>query len=203
LYDFPAVSNSLKVLLIFALAALCVRLAVAFLKNKQNRLQTSGVASISERKNPYLSLREQALHLKRDNIGLPVPSNPKEPWAAIMDWGVTNGTATVVAISDGTASVYISSGGGFIGGGQSHEPIRKAAQKMVSVAAEIQPQMRAAQAYPLPQLGQVTFYVLTDSGVFTTNAPQEELSSHRHLLSKLGDAAQDIITQYRLIEKAQ
>jgi hypothetical protein len=154
----------------------------------------------SEAKNPYLGLRNQILKLNRKQIGLPAPPKPTEPWAAVMDWGVTNGTATVIAIADGTASIYLSSGGGSIGGGQSHDSIRKGAQKMVSVAGEFQSQMRTTDTFPLPQPGQVTFYVLTDAAAFTASASQEELSSHRHQLAKLGDAAQEIITQYRLIQ---
>jgi len=156
-----------------------------------------------EAKDPYLGLRDQALNLKREKIGLPAYSKLTQPWAALMDWGLGSGTATVVAIADGTASVYLSSGGGSIGGGQSHESIRKAAQKMVAVAAEFQPQMRATNSHPLPQTGHVVFYVLTDAGVFTASASQEELSLHRHPFSKLGDAAQEIMTQYRLIQQSK
>lgn len=161
-------------------------------------------ATSFESTNIYLSLRERALKTKREDIGVAAPSKPTEPWAAVMDWGVSTGTATVVAISDGTASIYLSSGGGSIGGGQSDESIHKAAQKMVSVAAEFQPQMmRATDVDTLPQRGQVVFYVLTDAGVFTASASEVELSSHRHPLSKLGDAAQEIITQSRLTRKPQ
>ena len=71
-----------------------------------------------------------------------------------MDWGVEHGTATVVAFSDGSASVYLSNGGGFLGGGESHESVRKAAQKMVSIAAEFQPQTIETKTYPLPQRGE-------------------------------------------------
>jgi hypothetical protein len=193
-------SFDFKVLLILVLSALGIRLAAMWLSNRQDRAQNSNTVMTSEAKNPYLGLRNQILKLNREKIGLSAPAKPTEPWAAVMDWGVMNGTATVVAIADGTASIYLSSGGGSIGGGQSHDSIRKAAQKMVSVAAEFQPQMPATDTYPLPQSGQVTFYVLTDAGVFTASAPQEDLSSHRHPLGKLGDAAQEIITQYRLIQ---
>jgi len=117
-----------------------------------------------------------------------------------MDWGVTSGTATVVAFSDGSASIYLSSGGGYLGG-NGHEAVRKAAQNMVAVAAEFRKQTTATTAYPLPQRGEVIFYLLTDAGVFTASGPYEDLSSHRHVLSKLGDAGQDVITQYRLIQK--
>jgi hypothetical protein len=193
-------SLDLKILLILALSALGIRLAGMWLADRQNRPQNPDATATSQAKNPYLGLRSQVFELKREKIGLAAPAKRTEPWAAVMEWGVTNGTAIVVAIADGTASIYLSSGGGSIGGGQSHDSIRKAAQKMVSVAAEFQPQMQAMDTYPLPQRGQVTFYVLTDAGVFTANTPQEELSSHRHPLSKLGDAAQEIITQYRLIQ---
>jgi hypothetical protein len=196
-------SFDLKVLLFLALSTLGIRLAVVWLSDRQDKPQNPQAASTSADTDTYAGLRNQILQLKREKIGLPAPAKPTEPWAATMDWGVTNGTATVVAISDGTASVYLSSGGGSIGGGQSHDSIRKAAKRMVYIAAELQPQMSATHTYPLPQRGQVTFYVLTDAGVFTASVPQEELSSHRHAFSKLGDAAQDIITQYRLIQKSQ
>jgi hypothetical protein len=48
--------------------------------------------------------------------------------------------------------------------------------------------------YPVPQRGQFAFYLLTDAGVFTASAPEEELRRHRNPLYKLGDAAQTIIT---------
>ena len=118
-----------------------------------------------------------------------------------MDWGIPAGSATVVAMADGNASVYLSGGGGFIGGSQSHETIRAAAKKTVEIAEEVQPLMRATTSYPLPQRGQVTFYLLTDAGVFTASAPDEDLRSHRSPLYKLGDAAQTIITEYRLIQQ--
>jgi hypothetical protein len=117
-----------------------------------------------------------------------------------MDWGTTSATATVVAVSDGSASIYLSSGGGFLGGG-GHEAIRKAAQNMVAVAAEFQKQTTATTVYPLPRRGEVIFYLLTDAGIFTASGSEEELTAHRHFLSKLGDAGQEVITQYRLIQK--
>jgi hypothetical protein len=116
-----------------------------------------------------------------------------------MDWGVSEGTVTIVAFSDGSASVYLSSGGGYIGGA-SHESVRKAAQKMVTIAGDDQPQMHATTAFLLPKRAEVIFYVLTDSGIFTASASQEELSSQRHPLSKLGNAGQDVISQYRIMQ---
>jgi len=117
-----------------------------------------------------------------------------------MDWVVSNATATIVAFSDGHASIYLSTGGGFIGGGESHESVRNAAKRMVAVAVECQPHTYATSEYPLPQKqSEMLFYLLTDSGIFTASASKEDLSNHHHSLSKLHDAAQGIITEYRLI----
>jgi len=114
-----------------------------------------------------------------------------------MDWGVGSGPATVVAVSDGTASVYLSNGGGYLGGGQAHESIRKAAQQAVSVAADALPATHQTTDFPLPQRGEVMFYLLTDAGVFTASALETEMGGHKHALSKLGNAMQEIITEYR------
>ena len=117
-----------------------------------------------------------------------------------MDWVVSNATATVIAFSNGHASIYLSAGGGFVGG-ESHESVRNAAKKMVAVARDCQPHTHPTSEYALPQKqGEVLFYLLTDAGIFTVSASKEDLGNHRGPLSKLHDAAQGIITEYRLIE---
>ena len=115
-----------------------------------------------------------------------------------MDWGVTRGTATVVAFSDGHASIYLSSGGGFLGGGESHDSIRNAAKRMIAIAAQCQPQAYHTKSYPLPEYGTVIFYFLTDSGIFTV-AASDDFSKQRNSLSELGNAAQEVITEYRRV----
>ncbi len=117
-----------------------------------------------------------------------------------MDWGVNNGTATVVAVADGTVSIYLSGGGGSLGGGQGHAAIRAAGQKLLNLAKESLPRMQKTTEYPLPGRGQVYFYVRTTEGVFTARTSQEELNSRSHPFRYLGDAAQEIITQYRQVQ---
>jgi hypothetical protein len=196
-------SSAFQIAFFLALVALWISLAVAMRRSRKKSSTNSKKSAAANPQNLYHGLRNKILHLKREDIGLPAPANPSQPWAAVMDWGLAGDTVTVVAIMDGTASVYLSRGGGWIGGGQSHDPIRKAAQKMLSAASEAQWTEKAAADFPLPQPAQVIFYVMTDAGVFTSTASQEELSAHRHPLSSLGDAAQTIITQYRLIQKSK
>jgi hypothetical protein len=133
----------------------------------------------------------------RSKFGLAAPSTPTEPWGVLMDWGVRNGTATVVASSDGSASVYFSSGGGYIGG-KGQEPIRAAAQKAVEIARTVKLPERPTAIYPLPETHGVFFYFLTDAGVFIFRTSEQELNSPAHPLRKIGDAMQGVITEYRL-----
>lgn len=148
----------------------------------------------------YLRLRNQALTGSRAKFKLPAGPNPTGPWCVLMDMGLPDGWATVAAFSDTNASVYFSNGGGYIGGG-GHEGIRKAGQNMLAVATEFQPSARAATDYPLPPAGQITFYFLTDAGVFTLSASQDDLGNRRVPVSKLFFAGQDVITEYRRLQQ--
>src|ERR1700733_7526649 len=87
----------------------------------------------------YRGLRQMALTGSRVEIGLPEPTSPTTPWRVVMDWGLESGAlTTVVAVSDGSASIYYGSGGGAIGG-IGHESVRLAAIKTVKIAGELKP----------------------------------------------------------------
>lgn len=151
----------------------------------------------SEPKGLYIGLRNTMLQGSRSRFSLPGTATATEPWGVLMDWGVQQGTATVVAMSDGSASVYFSSGGGYIGGiGQ--EPIRRAAQKAVEAARGVELPSQPTTTYPLPGQHGVFFYFLTDAGVFVIVTSEQELNSSSHPLRKVGDAIQGVITEYRL-----
>jgi hypothetical protein len=186
----------MKGVAIVAIAILSV-LAVSFVLRKRSEKRPSSRPAPEE---VYRGLRGLALGFSRAKIGLPPAAAPTEPWGVIMDWGVASGPVSIVAIADGSASIYMSNGGGYLGG-IGHESIRKAARNMVAAAAEVQKETTATTVYPLPRRGEVIFYLLTDAGIFTARGSEGELKAHSHFLSKLGEAGQDVITQYRLIQK--
>jgi hypothetical protein len=183
------------------LSALVVVALLAWLIIRGRRTGKT-VASNAPPSDVYLGLRRQMLEVSRSRIGLPRPSSPTTPWGVAMDWPQASGFATVVALGDGNASIYLSGGGGYLGG-VSHESIRVAAQKAVEVAGDVQPQMKPTTAYPLPERGQIVFYALTDAGTFTVQVPEAELRNGRSPFAKLGNAMQGVITQYRLLQGQQ
>ena len=162
--------------------------------------ETKAPAAAKSPEQTYRGLREQALSLRRSEVGIPAPSPATAPWGVVMDMGQANATVTVVAFGDGNASIYFSSGGGRIGGGQRDE-IGRAALAAVAVAARFPSEMRATTEYPAPAPGETRFYLRTDGGVLGAGAPTADLGNGRHPLAPLFHAMQEVITQYRLLEE--
>ncbi len=176
----------------------------------RSRAQTASAGAQSEKvkatatspQDVYFGLRNKMLQGSRKEFSLPPGTGANDPWGVLMDWGMEKATVTVVAVSDGSASVYFSSGGGFIGGG-GQEPIRVAAKSAVEAARSVPLSTPGSAPYPLPDRGGVVFYVLTDGGVYRTSTSERELNSKSDSLRKLGDAMQGVITQYRLWSESQ
>lgn len=147
----------------------------------------------------YQGLRNMVLYGTRERFELGPTPHADDPWGVVMDWGVPTGTATVMALSDGSASIYLSGGGGYIGG-QKEESVRGAALQAIQVARDCPSQMRKTTEYVLPATGEVIFYLLTDSGALTASEKEIDLHNPEHPLAKLGNAMQNIVTQYRILE---
>jgi hypothetical protein len=149
----------------------------------------------------YQKLRPPSLQASRAELGIPAMQTETQPWGVVMDGGIASGSATVVALSDGNASIYLSSAGGSIGGGWSREAIRKAALNAVAIAAEVQSILKPVTSIPVPAADQVVFYAITDARVFSGSAFVEDPRTHRHRPSRLGHAMQEIITRYEKIQQ--
>ena len=108
-----------------------------------------------------ISVRERLLHSSAEQIGVP-PA--RGVWGVIMERGYKKGVATVVALADGTANLYISSGGSVVGG-REYPPTRLAALKLCDQAADSLTNTVVAHDFPTPKQGRVRFYVLTTDGV--------------------------------------
>ena len=123
-----------------------------------------------------------------------------QPFGVVADIGFDGGSATVVALLNGSASIHLSGGGGYTGG-SGHEGVASAAKRAVQAARSATGAMHPTRTFPLPTAGNVTFYVLTSRGVMTASSPEDEIVETTNLLRSLYMAVQDVITQYRLINK--
>ncbi len=186
--------------LVALIVLVAIRIVLTRLRRKRNSPSDQQPTKRDAKPDTYSGLRNLILQGSRQKFGLP-PASPAEPYGVLMDWGVSSGTASVVAMADGTASIYFSSGGGYLGGGQKHESIKAAAKKTVEAAVEVLPLLHPTTTFPLPKAGTATFYVLTDGGVLTATATDDELRLQTGPFLRLGNAAQSIISQYRVLEK--
>jgi len=119
-------------------------------------------------------------------------------WCAVADFGLASGGATLVAIADGTVSLYSSPGGGVLGAG-AHEAVWNTATRLLENAGGAIPFMRVADGPPgLPGSGNVRLTVRTFDGTLSEVVSEATLQRGRHVLSPLYAAAQDVLTEVRL-----
>jgi hypothetical protein len=146
----------------------------------------------------YADLRSMVLDLDPDAIEV----LEGEPWSAalvaVMDIGLVAGSATIVAVADGSVSLYTSSGGGVIGAGD-HVVVRNAGTRFRAAMGEHRAQLRGVEAFPPPPPeGQVAFLARFADARVATTVPESLLRSGRHPLAGLYAAGQDLLTEIRL-----
>jgi hypothetical protein len=145
----------------------------------------------------YRTLRSMALRYDPSEVEVPDDT----PWGgalmAIMETGLPDGPATLVAVADGTVSMYFSTGAAVIGAGE-HAAVRGAAERFRAVASESRHMLQRSEDVPLPEPGQVRFHVRTVDGMYSGAATEALLRSGRHSLASFYNAGQDLTTEVRL-----
>jgi hypothetical protein len=115
----------------------------------------------------------------------------------IMETGYDKAVVTLSCSIAGDASLYFSSGGGIIGGA-GHAEVRIAARRFTQFAGVHIPEMLRCTDYPLPKIGQTTFYITTADGIFTLTALEQELGGGTLDFSPLFHAGHYVIAQLRM-----
>ncbi len=146
-------------------------------------------------------LRELALTVSPAEVGVPEDAGV---WAVVMEIEVSGETATLVGMADGTASLYISSGGGIIGGGD-HEVVRAAAQGLVDVAqrADTAAAEPVPDDLPYPAAGSVRFYFRSGALTTTAEVTEEEVADPSHSLHDVFASGHRLLEKLRLAVESQ
>jgi len=143
----------------------------------------------------YTGLRDQVLQITPEAIGLEEVDR-STVFAVLMELGYPQAVATLVAVADGTVSLYFSNGGGFIGSGE-HEPVRKVSDEFIALAQACLSEANATDTYPLPGEDRVRGYFVTRAGVYTFEASEDDLGYERHPCSPLFHKGHELIAQIR------
>ena len=116
-----------------------------------------------------------------------------------METRYPEAVATLVGAVDGTSSLYFSNGGGIVGAG-SHAAVASANRAWLETGLTFLPELAAVDDPALPDEGMTQFVAVTPGGLRGAVAPENDLGEGGHDLSSLFHAAQDVITQIRLVE---
>ncbi|MEA3013433.1 MAG: hypothetical protein QOD42_1978 [Sphingomonadales bacterium] len=116
-----------------------------------------------------------------------------------IDLDLEGRTATLVSFSSGDASLYLSNGGGMIGG-IGHANVAAASRDFVAAARPHLNAMAPARSHPRPGRGQTIFYLLTTAGVHGAARSTAALAAQTDALSPLLLAGERVITEFRLVE---
>ena len=146
----------------------------------------------------FSELREQALRLTPDQLGEAVPAEAGI-LALLMETAYREAVATLVAVADGTTSLYFSNGGGFVGAG-THPTVAEASRLWLEAGGTFLPALSNVTEPPLPGVGTTQFVAVTPEGLRGAFAPEDDLGGNRHELSPLFHAAHEVITQIRLTQ---
>jgi len=147
----------------------------------------------------YRDLRQQVFAIDPSKIGVN-PSASNSVWGVVMETGYPEAVVTLIALADGTVSLYFSNGGGIIGVGQ-HEGPRKASTAFLTLSKQFLGQASPTKTFPLPHEGSTRFYFLTSGGIFTTESKEDDLGNNRLPLSPLFHKAHEVIAQARIVDE--
>ena len=175
------------------LSTLVLLLGACSFQDKQQEAQ-----KIETKENMFSKMRTMCLGVKPEQLGLQLSQKETVIFGVVMDWGMDNATASLCSFQTGDASLYLSSGGGIIGGGQ-HESVKKAAIEFISKSQTYLANAEATKSTDLPSDKEIFFYLLTNKGTFLTKDKMSNIESKKSQLTNLFDEANKVLTQLRLI----
>jgi hypothetical protein len=151
----------------------------------------------------YVGLRNRALNVTSAELGVD-PDSSAPIHAVIMETGYPEAVATFACFRDGTVSLYLSTGGGVIGGGQ-QESVRSACFEMLSITNKYAQDFIAAckpvSTFPLPGKGEVLFYLATSDAVYQARCREDALVAQRDPFSALFNNCHAVLAEVRKIEE--
>jgi hypothetical protein len=146
--------------------------------------------------NPYSDMRKMAFSATSEQLGL-TGIDKNDVYGIISEMDMDGATATVVTFSTGDTSLYLSTGGGFIGAGQ-HESVQKVVKKYVENGQKYTAKATKIDKAELPESGMTNFNFLTENGIYFISKSLSELESGKSEFSNLFAELNEVISQIRL-----
>jgi hypothetical protein len=144
-------------------------------------------------------LRAQALGMADVMARAGRPAGADPAIAAMLEIAFAGTIVSVFATNTGDGSLYVSSGGGVIGGA-AHEAVRNAARAFVAAVGRSVSRMDPGQGEP-PETGSVVIHALTPAGLRETRGPLPDFVEGRHPHASLFALGNGVFTQLRIVSE--
>jgi hypothetical protein len=140
-------------------------------------------------------LRRVALTSKSKDVFGQTGMHPNAIWGVVMEAAYDDGTITTVSLVDGTASLYVSTGGGIVNAGED-EHIGGLSSTIASGGGTFFSRYgKPVKDYPHPEKDKIHFYFLSDAKVLKTDAiSEDDLADDKLPLSPLFQAFHVLIS---------
>jgi hypothetical protein len=166
-------------------------------KNDTHSDSDTGRVKTNElQENPYDGLRQMAFGVTADQLGL-TDLKSHDIYGVIMDWDLGEGLMTLVTYITGDASMYLSTGGGVIGGGQ-HDNVNKASKQFVKLADKYLDKTVKTELTPIPDKNCVRFYFLTTNGNYYAQEQMINFENSTSQWLEFFEEANRVITELRM-----
>lgn len=148
----------------------------------------------------FTGIRNGIFALRPDELGLQ-PHPRFRVWGFLMEMGTADTVMTLVALGDGTVSLYFGNGAGITGIGQ-HEKPKHVLKHILTMAPDFLGHTMPTEEFPLAPPQRVLFYFLTFEGVRAAHGGQDDLGTGEHALYPIFEKATELIACAREIEQA-
>lgn len=168
--------------------------------DKTMNQETENPKARETKENAFEGLRKMAFSVTPEQLQLNLLSDKTTVFGVVMDWEMGGTVATTVAYLTGDASLYLSSGGGVIGGGQ-HQNVNNAAKQFVQLSQVYLEKATKTETTPLPETDIVKFYFLTNKGVFVRQEQMKNFENHSSAWYQLFEEGNKVLSELRLTTK--
>ncbi len=148
------------------------------------------------------AMREMRLQWLNTKPAAPGAAEPDRVFAALMDWPLTQATATVLASAGGDASLYTTGTFGVIGG-IGHESARNAATAFTTCAQRYVKLATPTTDFSYPTADQIRFFFVTPAGVQCLTVSIADVQKSGTPAADLFARAQEVVTALRLITQSR
>lgn len=144
----------------------------------------------------YHEARQRTLGLKPEQISQRL-QRTSQVYAALIDFKVPGGSASLVCLLDGTVDFYYSMGGGLLGLGQQHKDVLQAGRELLESAEQEIGYLNPAISFGLDEQAECTVFLLTQGRIYRTEFQMGEAEKQSCCIRRLNEKIQNILKALR------